>query len=585
MKRFFNSDADTFAWWQPPVKQARQFRDPKPQPKAAFVASFRIAIEAYEAVEQTLGKFPAETGGLLLGHPDTGLITDFLFDHDARTSGSIYYPTVEFLNREIPRYEAQGKHPLGIAHSHPVGLIKPSSPDMSAAYSNITSLHNSHLKTWHMPIIQSAADTGQFEFHPYIVSCGKQAGETVLHAPMLEIVDANGKPISRAKLKQRAKARAAKDTPTVAEASAVYLLPPPTIAPAAHFKILPTTLARLNQDYARVAGHVDFAKMLDTCIIHIGVGASGTSIEQFSRLGVKRWILFDPDTVEKKNLVAQDFEIADVGKLKVDAIKERMERCEFENGSADVPPLQISTFADFLEPDDATLDALIEAEKRNYGQVILVAATDFHPAQARAARLGIRHAIPAFFIGAYRDGLAGETIFYDPAANDMPCYRCIVASRYAAFDGRPPESQRAAKSSGLPFAIGVLDSQLGHLVVGCIHRDQTESVSMLAPQAVLSNTEVTDIPIDAAFEAAVAVNQHARLYQELVADKRNFIQTQLNPSYRMAGEDIFRDAAGVHGSKVKTFISMFETDVKNPHCPDCANSTAWQHTDYRKDAP
>ncbi|MFP8778087.1 ThiF family adenylyltransferase [Hydrogenophaga sp. RWCD_12] len=550
-----------------PAKQIRSFRPPKPSPDSRFVQNFLISTEAYEAIKSTLGVFPAETGGLLLGDPKTGLITDFLFDADARTSGAIYYPTVEFLNREIPRYEAQGKHPLGIAHSHPAGIIRPSGPDMSAAYSNITSPHNQHLKTWHMPIIQSTGDVGRFEFYPYIVSCSDDPGETILHMPTLQIVDLNYKTLSKEKIKFKMKNVKAKEnlpSNSVADASVSH-----------HFKISANTLARLKNEYSRVAGQVDFDKMLDTSIIHVGVGASSTSIEQFSRIGIKRWVLFDHDRVEKKNLVAQDFETADIGKLKAEAIKERMERCEFEKDALDVPSLNVTVFGDFLAPSDATLDQLIEHEKKTYGRVILVAATDYHPAQARASRLGIRHEIPTFFIGAYRDGLAGEMIFYHPKAKNMPCYRCITASRYKAFDERPPESQGAAKSSGLPFGIGVLDSQLAHLIVGCIHYTYPENEAWPGyGRSVVPHADFT-LPKE--------TNKHADLFRDLVMENRNFIQTQLNPGYRMAGEDIFRDENGVHGENVKTFISMFQIDEKKMDCPDCSSPKAWWHTDYRVD--
>lgn len=551
--------------------QGRTYRPPKPAPDKQFVSVFRITDSAYDAIQSTLGVFKAETGGLLLGDPVTGIITDFLFDQDARATGSIYYPNVEFLNCEIPRYEAQGKHPLGIAHSHPVAIIRPSGPDMSAAYSNITSPHNPHLKTWHMPVIQSVADVGRFEFHPYIVSCAS-IGETILHSPGLEIINTRG-----AAAKKKTSSHAGKaSTATVNKTSNTKTKVVGATGPSAKIPktISITTLARLNDTYSRVAGQVNFAKMLDTSIIHVGVGASSTSIEQFSRIGIKRWMLFDLDTVEKKNLVAQDFEISDIGKLKVDAMKERMERCEFEKEASDVPALRVDTYQDFLAPDDETLDALIAKEQREYGQVILVAATDFHPAQARAARLGIRHAIPTFFIGAYRDGLAGEMIFYHPKAPGLPCYRCITESRYAAFDNRPVEAQKAAQSSGLPFGIGVLDSQLAHLIIGCIHYDYPEK--WLGHGKEIRDHYYGNDPV---FDAKT--NCHGDLLRELIQEKRNFIQTQLNPSYRMVGEDIFRDANGVHGANVKTFITMFQQDVKNQNCPDCSNPNAWKHTDYR----
>lgn len=339
-------------------------------------------------------------------------------------------------------------------------------------------------------------------------------------------------------------------------------------------KISANTLDRLNASYTRVASQVDFSKMLTTSMIHVGVGASSTGIEQFSRLGAKRWVLFDQDVVERKNLVAQDFEISDIGKPKVQAMKERMERCEFEKDATDVPALNVSTYQDFLAMDDESLDALVEEEKKHYQQVILVMATDFHPAQARGARLGIRHGLNTFFIGAYRDGLAGEIIFWRPGTDNLPCYRCITASRYHAFDNRPVTAKTAAQSSGLPFAIGVLDSELAHLIIGCIHYEtpgRTDELGRHTVQAVDSAKSMQNI----------RANPHADFYRDLLNEKRNFIQTQLNPAYRMAGEDIFHDENGVHGPNVKTFVSMFQADQTNPLCPDCAEPRAWTCTDYR----
>jgi hypothetical protein len=84
-------------------------RPPKAAPDLEFVATFKITESALQTIKDTLGRFPAETGGMLMGDPVTGLISHFVFDEDARTSGVIYYPTVQFLNDAIDKYE-----PLGI---------------------------------------------------------------------------------------------------------------------------------------------------------------------------------------------------------------------------------------------------------------------------------------------------------------------------------------------------------------------------------------------------------------------------------------------------------------------------------------
>ena len=64
---------------------------------------------------------------------------------------------------------------------------------------------------------------------------------------------------------------------------------------------------QLQEKYKRVSGSVDLGLMANTALYVVGTGASGSFIESFARLGVKRFVLFDPDVVETKNLAAQNF--------------------------------------------------------------------------------------------------------------------------------------------------------------------------------------------------------------------------------------------------------------------------------------
>lgn len=306
-------------------------------------------------------------------------------------------------------------------------------------------------------------------------------------------------------------------------------------------------LAQLGEKYKRFSAHVDFARMLDTSIIHVGVGASSWGIEQMARLGIKRWVLFDPDVVEEKNLAVQNFTRSDLGSIKTEAMARRLAETEFEAALEQIPPLRVDTFRDFLEPSDDELTRLIETERANFAHVLLVMATDFHPAQARGAILALQHDIPVFFVGAYREAMAGELVFWHPAGGpSLPCYRCITASRYAAYEAR---RGGAAVSSGLPFGIGMLDAALAHLIVGAIHYEE-------------------EMPWQS------NPNAQARLFGRLLNEKRNFIQMQLSPEYRLGGEDIFRDAEGIDGPNVVTWISLFQNDGKKADCPDCVSRLA-----------
>ena len=73
----------------------------------------------------------------------------------------------------------------------------------------------------------------------------------------------------------------------------------------------------------------------DDAPIHIvGCGSVGSTIaENLSRSGVKNMVLWDFDTVEAHNIVNQMFRHKDIGKLKVDALKDIL--CEIDPDIAD----------------------------------------------------------------------------------------------------------------------------------------------------------------------------------------------------------------------------------------------------------
>ena len=469
---------------------------PKPEPRPAFLRSMMIYDDVLQKIERTIGQRPAEQGGALIGYPETGIITDFLYDKEARSTGVIYEPNFTYLNEQIERFAPQGKDVLGIVHSHPPGFVQPSSGDNRAAYSNITSPGNPHCLGWFMPIVQTKPDVGCFEFHPYIATCDQSSpGHCRLHKPALRILR----------------------SPSDRDAR-------PRLMP-------------LTEKYARVAGDVDFAAMARTTLIVVGTGAGGLLVEQFARLGVKRFILFDLDVVEEKNLAAQDFVRSDIGELKTKALRRRLRAIEFEQGNPAMPAIEIDCHGDFLGMTDEEYAQIVEQE-RSEGQIVIsLFLSDAHPVQARGATLAIRHRLPAFWVGVYRGGGAAELIFWHPEPSDLPCYRCITSSRYEHHERMPRGQRRAAVSSGLPFSTTMIDAVCGLLVVGAIHRgDHT--------------------------------NPHARLYERLLQERRNFVQLQTNPDYRMGGEDIF---AGVQGSDVVTFVTMFQADGKKYGCPDCGS--------------
>lgn len=311
----------------------------------------------------------------------------------------------------------------------------------------------------------------------------------------------------------------------------------------------------LAERYERVSRNVDFNRMMHITLLVIGTGAIGHALEQLVRLGIKFLHLFDIKRVRLKNMVAQNFCHSDVGQPKTEAIKKRLEQCEFEKGNSDIPPLEIHTHGDFLTISDDEIKEIIENERAAGRQIVILMSSDNHPVQARGNRMAIKFNIPVFWVGIYRMGMAGEIIFYVPD-HDLPCYRCITESRYQFYDKNrlldhlKGHSLGAARSFGLPMAASFIDAVLSHLIVGSIHRNDE-------------------------------ANQHGRLFRRLLDEKRNLIQCQLDPDYRLNdSENIF---AQIKGSDQIAFNTLFIAESKDFDCIDCKVRNLWQHTDYTKE--
>jgi len=296
-------------------------------------------------------------------------------------------------------------------------------------------------------------------------------------------------------------------------------------------------LSELNNVYSRYSQQINFERLFETELIFVGTGASSFMIEWFAKIGIKNFCLIDNAKVERKNLPVQNFIASDIGKNKVDALAERIKQSAFESNNSLLPTIEVRTFAiDFLQLDNLEIlrPDLIHPK-------ILIMTTDYHPVQAKGARLSIMYGIPTFWAGIYKNSMAGEIIFYQKNQS-LPCYRCITKKRYENFVNKSQSNKNQQNniigrgvSSGLPMAATQLDSMLSHLIIGCIHQQEK-------------------------------YNQHGQLYNRLLKEKRNLIQTQFSPDYLLNGNDIFSD---IYGENTVTFNTLFQSVLVQVDCEDC----------------
>lgn len=124
----------------------------------------RITTDAYQSIVKKIGSGIPEKGGILLGKD--GVITDFVFDENAETTGSTYSLNVAYLNPIIKEKKQKGKQLLGIIHSHPFGCSELSNPDKAYFQSQFKNFPD--LDFLFTPIVFSAKQ-GEFEFFSYAI--------------------------------------------------------------------------------------------------------------------------------------------------------------------------------------------------------------------------------------------------------------------------------------------------------------------------------------------------------------------------------------------------------------------------------
>ena len=123
----------------------------------------QITTDAYQNIVKKIGSGIPEKGGILMGK--NGIITNFIFDKNANTTGSTYSLDVAYLNPIIKELKKEGKQLLGILHSHPYGAFELSNPDKEYFMSQFKNFPD--LEFMYTPIVFSAKQD-EFAFFPYV---------------------------------------------------------------------------------------------------------------------------------------------------------------------------------------------------------------------------------------------------------------------------------------------------------------------------------------------------------------------------------------------------------------------------------
>jgi len=395
--------------------------------------TIKFSTEVLDDFRKNVGKYRAETGGMLASKQDTNLIDVCHFDvHSKNTSGTFYYD-VESMSEVFRNWKANGFITNGIYHSHPIGCIRPSYHDISTA---LLHLRFFELDYFYLPIIQNER-RGFYTMYFYVVrqesDCLNVNLEYVIKANKdgygyatfkkwnrnysVKQLDAYRDSINRQE-KQHSFA-VAEDDKKVEGISATAIM-------SKEENVMSKSVEK-NKYFTKVKNlypdHV-----LDKVIICIGTGGARSALENFARSGFRNYILIDADIVSPTNIATQGVYISEMGRKKVDVICQRI-----MDINPDAKVVCVDRFLDDNMTDEEFKFYMDMFPGRKATDYLIMGCTDNFEAQKRSSILALKYGTPYLAAMVYKAGAAAELVFVYPGVTES-CPRCLLGSRFEKYE-------------------------------------------------------------------------------------------------------------------------------------------------------
>lgn len=359
--------------------------------------TYIITEEVLSRIRETVGSQIPETGGIL-GSSDGKHVDHFYFDVTASVTGATYEPDCDKLNLIIQKWYEKGIDFVGFIHSHPRGAVKPSDPDNLYT----TKIMKAFEMEWFVSLIVQVHRSlkGEkaklFAYGYYLADpcCYFEFGRIDEKNPSFEFpaIDLD------------------------ADWNCSYQ--------EALAKKYPFSKDELNERNKELFPANVLARKT---LVVFGTGGSIGFVLDMARSGVANFILVDGDKFEPHNMSNQRVTYSDIGKSKVEALKERILNINME--------AEVRNFCEFLDNSitDEDFEKLIGDQlHKNSKDILICACTDRFEAQARLAALAMKYGTPFMAPQIYAGGVGAEVAFSYPGVTPS-CPRCVLKSRYDAY--------------------------------------------------------------------------------------------------------------------------------------------------------
>lgn len=460
----------------------------------------RFSERVLDEFRKDVGRFKAETGGMLASSKDECVIDRCHFDtHSQNTPGTFYYD-VDSLSRVFWDWKSKGYVTNGIYHSHPEGVTLPSYHDISSALLHIDFFK---LEYFYLPIFQPDC-RGLYTMYFYVIRKVRDNLEVYL-AYVLEAAQ-NGytyipfrawkrrysirqlkayrESVDRAEKAGKTKAAAAVSENKMAQKKVaripnIEINRSATVQKGEHVATVNSQIhsesgAKLPvQEYFRKVSSLYPDKVLDKVIVCVGTGGARSFLENCARSGFRNYVLIDADIVSPSNVATQGVFISEMGKKKVEVIRDRI---------LDINPAAtvvcVDRFLDDNMSDEEFRGYMDRFRNKRPADYLILGCTDNFEAQKRSSFLALKYGIPYLAAMMYEGGAAAEIIFVYPGVTES-CPRCLLRNRFEKYESG---FRNDVDSSSCPiFATERMNSLKGYIALMLLmyHEDPANPLSRM----------------------------------------------------------------------------------------------------------
>jgi molybdopterin/thiamine biosynthesis adenylyltransferase len=231
-----------------------------------------------------------------------------------------------------------------------------------------------------------------------------------------------------------------------------------------------TVLPRQADVFDRVRGIFETDVLRDSGVAILGLGSGGSFIaRELAKAGVGRFFILDHDRLEVANVARHECGLSEVGRLKVNAMRERIRDIN--------PAAEISVSTERLTGETKSS---VQAAIKDAEVPLVIGATDNRESRLLTNRMCLQSKTPLILGGVYRRAYGGVVQRVIPDLT--PCYQCYVqalpnqaddfeissetSASVVAYSDRPAVPQPGLSSDIIPIALLMVKLALLELTAG-----------------------------------------------------------------------------------------------------------------------